>query len=463
MEPDAAGPYPVAGAATHGIGARVMAGQDGAMQLHIRMTPRDPEESHRASTPLELFFDLTFVVAIAQAASALHHDLVDGHAGDALVSYPLVFFAIWWAWMNFTWFASAYDTDDVFYRLAVFVQMAGVLILAAGVPRAFNHQDFAVITIGYVVMRLSMVALWVRAGLSHPEGRACAFRYAVGISVLQIGWIARLALPEDVAFASFFVLAAAELAVPIWAEATGRTSWHPGHIAERYGLFTIIVLGESVLAATVGVQTALDADTPFGDVATVAIGGLLIVFSMWWLYFDMPNESVAARARAAFIDRLGGAFAWGYGHYVVFASAAAVGAGLAVAVDQVTSHSQLTDLEAGFTITVPVSVYLLAVWALHARQKAPNHVRAVRGPCDRRPRSRVECHLRTRVADRGVARRPRCDGRLAELVPARRGGREVPAVTGPGRHPSGESKGRVLDDVVGGRCHVVLMSPPSMT
>ncbi len=266
------------------------------MQLHVRMSPRDPQETHRTATPLELFFDLTFVVAVAQAASGLHHDLVSGHAGDALVRYPLVFFAIWWAWMNFTWFASAYDTEDVFYRLMVFLQMAGVLILAAGVPRAFADNDFAVITVGYVVMRLAMVALWVRAGLSHPDGRACAYRYALGISILQIGWALRLALPDDLGLPGFLVLVVAELAVPIWAESAGRTSWHPGHIAERYGLFTMIVLGESVLAATLGVQAALDTDTPVGDLATVIVGGLLVVFSMWWLYFDMPAETVVTRA-----------------------------------------------------------------------------------------------------------------------------------------------------------------------
>ena len=99
------------------------------------MTARDPHEPHRASTPLELLFDLCFVVAVAQASGRLHHGIVEGHAGRAVLGYVVVFFAIWWAWMNFTWFASAYDTDDVPYRLLVLVQIAGVLVLAAGVAR----------------------------------------------------------------------------------------------------------------------------------------------------------------------------------------------------------------------------------------------------------------------------------------------------------------------------------------
>src|SRR5207244_2183428 len=144
-------------------------GEDWGMRLHVPMAGRDPGETHRASTPLELFFDLTFVVAVSQAAAALHHGLVDGHAGGALAGFPLVFFAIWWAWMQFTWFASAYDTDDVPYRLAVLLQLTGVLVLAAGVPRALNDRDFGITTLGYVMMRLAIVGQWLRAAASHPD------------------------------------------------------------------------------------------------------------------------------------------------------------------------------------------------------------------------------------------------------------------------------------------------------
>ncbi|MGH9273390.1 MAG: low temperature requirement protein A [Acidimicrobiales bacterium] len=345
-----------------------------SMRLVAPMAPRDPDEAHRASTPLELFLDLTFVVAIAQASSSLHHGLVDGHAGEVLVAFPFAFFAIWWAWMNFTWFASAYDTDDAIYRLAVFVQMVGVLILAAGMPRVFAEQDYAIGVVGYVVMRLAMVGQWLRAASAHPAGRRCAHRYALGIALLQMGWVLRLALPDTAGYVAFFVLGAAELAIPLWAEASGRTTWHPRHIAERYGLFTIIVLGESVLAATLGVQAALDADSSLGDVAPVIVGGLLIVFSMWWVYFDMPGEAAVERVRVAFAERLTAPFLWGYGHYFVFAGAAATGAGLAVAVDQAVGHSALSDLEAGFTITVPVTVYLVSVWLIHRRHKPPSRL-----------------------------------------------------------------------------------------
>ncbi len=223
-------------------------------------------------------------------------------------------------------------------------------------------------------MRLVLVALWLRAAASHAEGRVTALRYAVGITVVQCGWLAWLALPEALFLPGFVVLGAAELAVPLWAESAARTPWHPRHIAERYGLFTIIVLGEAILGPTVGVQAALDTGTKFGDLLTVVVGGLLIVFSMWWFYFDMPAGQVVERAREAFADRATAAFAWGYGHYIVFASAAAAGAGLAVAVDQATRHSDLSDPQAGFAVTVPVTVFVLVVWALHVRQKEPSAV-----------------------------------------------------------------------------------------
>jgi hypothetical protein len=177
------------------------------MPLRSRMVARDLREPHRASSPLELLFDLTFVAAVSQAAGRFAHAIESGHVGGSLAPFLMTFFAIWWAWMNFTWFASAYDTDDVPYRLMTFVQMAGVLVLAAGVPGAFDG-DFTTVTIGYLVMRAGLVALWLRAAAAHPEGRATALRYAIGLFVVQVFWVARLALPDQGPMWVFFVFAA---------------------------------------------------------------------------------------------------------------------------------------------------------------------------------------------------------------------------------------------------------------
>src|SRR5262245_66592868 len=104
--------------------------------------PRDPAQPHRAASNLELLFDLCFVVAVAYAGSGLHHAIAENHVGTGIASYLTVFFAIWWAWMNFSWHASAYDNDDGVWRLATMVQITGCLIVAAGIPRACELRQF---------------------------------------------------------------------------------------------------------------------------------------------------------------------------------------------------------------------------------------------------------------------------------------------------------------------------------
>ena len=168
-------------------------------------------------------------------------------------------------------------------------------MLAAGVPRAFEHADFALMAAGYVVMRLALVSLWLRAARADPARRASAHRYALGVTLCHTGWVAWLFFPSAWALPGFVTLAAAELLVPVWAERAALTSWPPGHIAERYGLFTIIVLGESILAASIAIQSAADAGDFTSAVGTIIIGGLLIVFSMWWVYFERPVDNGSPR------------------------------------------------------------------------------------------------------------------------------------------------------------------------
>jgi len=334
----------------------------------VPMRARSPSEAHRAATPLELFFDLVFVVAVAQAAGALHHGIAENHVTQAIASFAMVFFAIWWAWMNFTWFASAYDNDDVPYRLAVFVQLVGALILAAGVPRAFEDRDFSIATAGYAVMRLALVAQWLRAARSDAHHRATTQRFAIGVSAVQAGWIGLLFVPEAWRPIGFILLVIAELLVPIWAERAASTSWHPGHITERYGLFTLIVLGESILAASLALQSAIQTGDVTGELTAIIIGGVLIVLCMWWLYFDQPVHDLLTSTRTAFV--------WGYGHLFIFASAAAVGAGLAVAIDHATQHAEIGAFGAGAAVAAPVALYLMGLWALHQRPRATSLAQA---------------------------------------------------------------------------------------
>jgi low temperature requirement protein LtrA len=184
-------------------------------------------------------------------------------------------------------------------------------------------------------------------------------RFAIGIAIVQCGWIARLALPDRFGKASFVVLAVCELLVPIWAEHAERTTWHPGHIAERYGLFTLIVLGESVLSATDAIQTAFDAGGARVGLLMLSAAGLCVVFAMWWLYFDRPGHELLSTASSGFV--------FGYGHFLIFASVAAVGAGLAVNVDVDQHVAHISARTGAFTVAVPVAIYLMSIWKLHHR------------------------------------------------------------------------------------------------
>ncbi|CAN5542293.1 low temperature requirement protein A [soil metagenome] len=329
------------------------------IRIRTRMSGRDVDEENRVSSPLELLFDLTFVVAVAQIAVQLAHKISGGTVlTEGIGPYLMVFFAIWWAWLNFTWFASAYDTDDLPYRLTTMLQMAGVLVLAAGVQSAFDRQQYLGITLGYFIMRVGLVGQWVRAGLENPDGRRTAFRYAGGITVVQLGWIARLLLPPELGTVSFVVLALAEMCVPLWAERTGLSSWHPHHIAERYGLFTIILLGESVSAVTIAVQKALDLSGLSVGLVFVAGGGLVLLFALWWLYFLEPaGEGLASHRPRSFI--------WGYGHYLLFAAIAAIGAALEVAVEA-GGHAVIPPVVIGYAFAIPVAVFFVLLFVLHA-------------------------------------------------------------------------------------------------
>lgn len=329
------------------------------------MTARSPDEPHRVVTPLELLFDLTFVAAISQVVSELAHGISGGHVMSTLGPFAMCFFAVWWAWMNFTWFASAYDCDDVTYRLTTFVQMAGVLVLAGGVGRAFEG-DFASVTVGYIIMRSGLVAGWLRAARAHPSGRSTAIRYATGLVVCQALWTARLALPEGYGVVAFTVLVALELSVPAWAERAGGTTWHPVHIAERFGLFTIILLGETVIAATSAVRVVID-ETVTTDVVVISMAGMALLATMWWLYFaDPAGPSLRVRRTRSFV--------WGYGHFVLFAALAALGAGLEVAVSSVAGHDSLDARVAVATVAVPVVLYLGALRVVHDPEVLPHVV-----------------------------------------------------------------------------------------
>ena len=176
-----------------------------------RLTGRDPHEEHRASTPLELLYDLTIVVAFGTAANELAHYVAEGHYRTGVTGFAFAALAVSWAWLNYSWFASAYDSDDWVFRLATMVQMVGVIVLALGLEQAFASIDHGttldngVMVAGYVVMRISMLFLWWQVSRHDPPRRPAAHIYMATLGISQIGWVA-LAFAELPIRTTFVVL-----------------------------------------------------------------------------------------------------------------------------------------------------------------------------------------------------------------------------------------------------------------
>ena len=349
-------------------------------RLH-QMTGRDPDEPHRTATPLELLFDLTFVVAFGEAGNELAHALAEGHTVSGPIAFAFGMFAICWAWINFSWFSSAYDTDDWAYRVLTLLQMAGVLIFALGLPEMFESVDRGVgidirlMVAGYAVMRVALVGQWLRVMAEDRVHRDCARIYVVTLVATQLGWIA-LAL-ADASLGPFFlvvfVLLLIETAGPIVAERRrGGTPWHPHHIAERYGLLAIITLGEVILG-TVAAMSVHVHDPAIGwtrDAGIVLAAGIGLAFGMWWTYFAIPWADILHHHRER-------SFFWGYGHMLIFTGIAATGAGLHVAQYQLEGRSQLDTAGAVLTVVVPVAIFigmLYLMYAVSMRAADPFHL-----------------------------------------------------------------------------------------
>nr|WP_311259103.1 low temperature requirement protein A [Microbacterium sp. WCS2018Hpa-9] len=342
-----------------------------APRFHLsRMLPRDPAQPHRTASSLELFFDLVFVVAVSIASAQLHHALSHGDFVQGITSYALVFFAVWWAWMNFTWFATSFDTDDWLYRVTTIVQMGGVLVLAAGIPAASENGDFTLPVIGYIVMRVAMIVQWLRASQGAGELKATTRRYAFGIAGVQVLWVLFLLVPAGpLQLVAFVVFALVEVSVPVFAEYRRQTPWHPHHITERYGLFTLIVLGESLLASANAIIDAKNELDSFVPLIAISVLTLVVTASLWWIYFWAPHHRA--------ITTFGRSLRYGYTHYFVFGAAAAFSAGIEVEIDVLTGESHLSQTVASLTVAVPIAIFLLGIWWIAIRENADGVVNTV--------------------------------------------------------------------------------------
>jgi low temperature requirement protein LtrA len=329
------------------------------------MVARDRDEQHRSATSLELLFDLVIVIAIASAAKGLEHDIEGGHAGAGIVKYLMAFFCIWWPWNMFAWFASSFDNCDVAYRIKVMVIMIGAMLMAASMPGFFEHGEMVYIFIGFVIMRMAFTALWIRVWKDNPQHRVTAKRYAVGQVLVQGYWGIVVFAPAGgslLQYGLFFLGVAFELFIPWFAHGAERTPWHKHHIIERFGLLNIIVLGEVLLGSAVTLKTAFSGHL-HASLFMVALCGIITAFLLWWLYFAESDHLGDADIKRV--------FTWAYGHVFVFASGAAVGAGLTILGDYVVEAADhggaVFAVGPAAAFSIPISLYLAGLWFVRDR------------------------------------------------------------------------------------------------
>lgn len=332
-----------------------------------RMSGRDPVQGSRTVTPLELLFDLAFVTAFGVAASELAIRVAEGEVAVAAITFVAVMLAVSWDWISFTWFASSYDTDDWLYRTTIMVQLVGVIVFVTGIPEVFRfiaeggQLDNSAALTGYIVMRSATVLQRVRAGVQDPRRRRSNILSAAPVAAALVGWcILTIASPDRTTLVIVaLALFAVEITGPLIAETRGGTPWHPHHLAERYGLLTIIALGE-IVAGTAAIVAGLSHASGWSlDSMLVAIAGVAMAFGMWWAYFLLPIGDALARARHRGI-------LWGWVHVLVFISIAGAGAGLHVAALAAEGEAHFPIEAAAAAVAVPTAGFSLALLAIVA-------------------------------------------------------------------------------------------------
>lgn len=261
-----------------------------AEQLDPVRPPDLNQESNRRATRLELFFDLAFVLFVARCADVL--------AKDATWHGALAFAAVltigWWAWASTTLYANRFDTDDAVFRLLTLTAMAGVMAMAAAV----DHLDGSAarwFTLGYVLIRLALIAGYLRVWRHVPDARATARLYLIGHTLGAAAWLASLAVPAP---GRYWLWGVGVLVDVVWPTAATRlrdaVPLHLEHLPERFALFIILVLGESVAAIVSGVHDG-------GWRPPVIVTGALAfaaAAALWWIYFDLSGGAAKRRLAA---------------------------------------------------------------------------------------------------------------------------------------------------------------------
>jgi low temperature requirement protein LtrA len=320
-------------------------------------------EGGRHATWLELFFDLVFVLAIAELAHYLHdHLTVSGFFG-----FLFLFVPVWGTWMGYTYYADLFDVDGPAYRVTMLAAMLVSIALAVSIPGALDGGS-AGFAAAYVALRMLLVGLYAWAWRHAREVRPQCARYVVGFSAGALVWGASLLVPEPARYGVWLLgIIVVEIATPFFVQLTvlEELPFQVSHLPERLGLFTIIVLGESIVVTGLGV-----ADTEWAVGSVVVAGlGFAAVGSLWWLYFDRVDESAVERAYTGGVRELLIGFGWAYGHLFVYAGLGATAVGIELAIGEATDAALGGGTRAA--LCGGVALYLLAITIVHPLSPPP--------------------------------------------------------------------------------------------
>jgi len=235
-----------------------------------------PRGSEERVMPLELFFDLVFVLAITQCTALMSHD----PSWEGLAKGLLVLGVLWWSWVGYAWLTSVVDPEEGAVRVTIFAAMAALLVAALCVPSVF--ENLAGLFAGaYAVVRIAHIVLFFLASRDDPALRRSVRGLAVGTAI-GVGLLVLAAFTDGLLQGALWALALAlDAAGPFF---FGSEGWKlvPHHFAERHGLIVLIALGESIVAIGVGAEVGVDA-----GVVVAAVIGTAVSAALWWLYFDV--------------------------------------------------------------------------------------------------------------------------------------------------------------------------------
>jgi low temperature requirement protein LtrA len=333
-----------------------MGAMPGSSESHTPRLSAARREGERV-TPLELFFDLVFVLAITQCTALMSHH----PSWSGLVQGLLVLGILWWGWVGYAWLTSVIDPEEGAVRLVIFGAMAALLIVSLCVPEAFGHLGLT-FALAFGVFRIAHIALFMLASPDDDALRHSVLGLAAS-TVVAVALLVAASFFDGLAQAALWALALfLDMAGPYF---FGSEGWKlvPGHFAERHGLIVIIALGESIVAIGVGAAGALDL-----GIGTVAVLGVALAAALWWIYFNVVALISAQRLGEAEEGRVQNELArdsYSYVHLALVAGIVLVAFGLKTTIAH---HGEHLHAVPAFALLGGVAVYLLGLVAFRYRQ-----------------------------------------------------------------------------------------------